>query len=187
MIEGKIGKRAVLQSDVVLRGVHVGDENRLEGARSFKDTGRVLASTRSGAAWESVGHAMACYDAALAYAKSRSQFGRQLAGFQLVQSNLSNMLAEVTAMQLMCFRLAQLQEAGTMTPPMASLAKMHNVQKAKHVCATARDILGGNGLLLDFHAARHLTDMDVVDTYEGTDSIQALIVGRDVTGLSAFA
>jgi glutaryl-CoA dehydrogenase len=186
VIEGKIGKRAVLQSDVVLQGVHVAETNRLVGARSFKDTGRVLAGTRGGAAWESVGHAIACYDAALAYAKSRSQFGRPIAGFQLVQSKLANMLAEVTAMQLMCFRLAQLQETGTMTPPMASLAKMHNVRKAKHVCATARDILGGNGLLLDFHVARHLTDMDVVDTYEGTDSMQSLIVGRDVTAVSAF-
>jgi glutaryl-CoA dehydrogenase len=186
VIEGKIGKRAILPSDVVIEGVQVAEENRLTGARSFKDAGRVLASTRGGAAWESVGHAIACYDAALAYAKERSQFGRPIAGFQLVQSKLANMLAEVTAMQLMCFRLAQLQEAGTMTPPMASLAKMHNVQKAKHVCATARDILGGNGLLLDFHVARHLTDMDIVDTYEGTDSIQSLIVGRDVTGISAF-
>jgi glutaryl-CoA dehydrogenase len=187
VITGKIGKRAIPQSDITLTSVHVPESHRLTGARSFKDAGRVLASTRGGAAWESVGHAMACYDAALAYAKQRAQFGRPIAGFQLVQSKLANMLADTTAMQLMCFRLAQLQEAGTMTPPMASLAKLHNVQRAKSVCATARDILGGNGLLLDFHVARHVTDMEIVDTYEGTDSIQSLIVGRDVTGVSAFS
>ena len=179
--------RAVWQPDVRLVDVRVPLENKLAGANTFKDAGRVLNMTRGGAAWECVGHAVACYDAALAYAKARTQFGRPIAAFQLVQSKLANMLAETTAMQLVCFRLAQLQEAGRMTGPMASLAKMHNVQKAKRVCATARDILGGNGLLLEYHVARHMTDMEVVDTYEGTDTIQALIVGRDVTGISAFA
>ena len=147
----------------------------------------MLTTTRGGAAWESVGHAMACYEAALVYAGEREQFGRPIAGFQLVQHKLANMLADVTAAQLMCLRLAQLQEEDRMTPAMASLAKMHNAQRAKAVCTAARDVLGGNGLLLDYHVARHMTDMEVVDTYEGTDSIQALIVGRDVTGLSAFA
>jgi glutaryl-CoA dehydrogenase len=187
LITGKIGKRAVWQPDVQLVDVRVPLENKLAGANTFKDAGRVLTATRGGAAWECVGHAVACYDAALAYAKARTQFGRPIAAFQLIQSKLANMLAETTAMQLVCFRLAQLQEAGRMSSPMASLAKMHNVQKAKRVCATARDILGGNGLLLDYHVARHMTDMEVVDTYEGTDTIQALIVGRDVTGMSAFA
>ena len=97
------------------------------------------------------------------------------------------MLADTTAMQLVCFRLAQLQEEDRMTGPMASLAKMHNVQRAKSVCSAARDIHGGNGLLLDYHVARHMTDMEIVDTYEGTDTIQSLLVGRDVTGISAFA
>jgi glutaryl-CoA dehydrogenase len=97
------------------------------------------------------------------------------------------MLAEITAMQLICSRMAQLQQQGTWTGPMASLAKMHNAQKARQVCAEARDILGGNGLLLENHVARHLTDMEVVSTYEGTDTIQSLIVGRDVTGISAFS
>jgi glutaryl-CoA dehydrogenase len=187
LITGKIGKRAVWQPDVRLVDVRVPLENKLAGAKTFRDAGRVLNATRGGAAWECVGHAVACYDAALAYAKARTQFGRPIAAFQLIQSKLANMLAETTAMQLVCFRLAQLQEAGRMSSPMASLAKMHNVQKAKRVCATARDILGGNGLLLDYHVARHMTDMEVVDTYEGTDTIQALIVGRDVTGISAFA
>jgi glutaryl-CoA dehydrogenase len=97
------------------------------------------------------------------------------------------MLAEVTTIQLMCFRMAQLQEQGKLTGPMASLAKMYTAQKARTICMEARDILGGNGLLLEYHVARHMTDMEVVHTYEGTDSIQSLIIGRDVTGLSAFA
>jgi len=106
--------------------------------------------------------------------------------FQLVQAKLATMLAETTAMQLFCFRLAQLQEAGVMSGPMASLAKLHNVRKAKLVCSEARDILGGNGLLLEYHVGRHLTDLEIVDTYEGTDTIQSLIVGREMTGISAF-
>jgi glutaryl-CoA dehydrogenase len=186
VITGKIGKRAVWQAEIALRDVRVPQGNKLAHANSFKDAARVLTRTRGGAAWECVGHAVACLEAAASYAKSRSQFGRPIAGFQLVQSKLATMVAETSAMQLFCFRLAELQEADEMTAPMASLAKLHNVRKAKLVCSEARDILGGNGLLLDYHIARHLTDMEIVDTYEGTDSIQSLIVGRDLTGISAF-
>ncbi len=187
LITGKMGKRAVWQPDVKLEGVFVPAENKLEGANSFKDVGRVLTATRGGAAWECIGHAVACYEAALQYAKERVQFGKPIAGFQIVQNRLSNMLAEITAMQLICFRMAQLQERGTSTGPMASLAKMYNSKKAKQVCSEARDIMGGNGVLLEYHVARHMTDMEIVHTYEGTDSIQSLIIGRDITGISAFA
>ncbi len=187
LITGKIGKRAVWQPDVVLHDVRVPLENRLEEARSFRDATRVLTATRGGAAWESLGHAIAAYEVALAYAKDRVQFGKPIASFQLVQYKLATMLAEITSMQLYCFRMAQLQEQGQFTGPMASLAKMNHAQKGRQVCLDARDILGGNGLLLEHHVARHLTDMEVVHTYEGTDSIQALIVGRDLTGISAFS
>jgi glutaryl-CoA dehydrogenase len=186
VIGGKIGKRAVWQAEIALQDVHVPSSARLENAHTFADAARVLSQTRGGAAWECVGHAMACLEAALRYATERTQFGQSIAGFQLVQGKLATMAAETTAMQLYAFRLAQLQEQGEMTGEMASLAKLHNVRKAKLVCATARDILGGNGLLLDHHVARHLTDMEIVDTYEGTDTIQSLIVGRDLTGISAF-
>ncbi|MGD9531726.1 MAG: acyl-CoA dehydrogenase family protein, partial [Pseudonocardia sp.] len=144
-------------------------------------------ATRGGAAWESLGHAMAAYEIALEYATRREQFGKPIAGFQLVQHKLAGMLAEVTSMQLYCFRMAQLQEEGRFTGPMASLAKLHHARAARQVCLDARDVLGGNGLLLENHVARHLTDMEVVHTYEGTDHIQALIVGRDVTGIAAFS
>jgi glutaryl-CoA dehydrogenase len=186
LITGKIGKRAVWQAEISLTDARIPLTNKLAGANTFKDAGRVLARTRGAAAWECVGHAVACLEAAILYATDRSQFGRPIAGFQLVQSKLATMTAETAAMQLFCFRLAELQQADEMTAPMASLAKLHNVRKAKLVCSEARDILGGNGLLLEYHVARHLTDMEIVDTYEGTDSIQSLIVGRDVTGISAF-
>ncbi len=186
LITGKMGKRAVWQPDIKLDSVRVPERNRLGRAESFKDVGKVLTATRGGAAWESVGHALACYEIALNYAKEREQFGKPIASFQIVQNKLANMLAEVTAMQLVCFRMAELQEAGQMTGPMASMAKMYTAQKAKHVCSEARDVLGGNGILIDYHVARHMTDMEIVHTYEGTDTIQSLIVGRDITGISAF-
>jgi glutaryl-CoA dehydrogenase len=187
VITGKIGKRAVWQAEIALSDVRIPLDHKLAHANSFDDATRVLNQTRGGAAWECVGHAMACMDVAVSYAKERCQFGQPIAGFQLVQAKLATMQAATTAMQLVCFRLAQLQETGTMTGPMASLAKLHNVRNAKLVCSEARDILGGNGLLLEHHVARHLTDLEVVDTYEGTDTIQSLIVGRDLTGVSAFS
>ncbi len=187
VITGKIGKRAILQPDITLNHLRVPAENRLAGCNSFKDVTRVLTSTRSGASWESLGHAMAAYETAVDYAKTRQQFGQPIGSFQLVQNKLANMLAELTAMQLICFRLAVLAENGRMTGPMASLAKMHTAQKARWICSEARDMLGGNGVLLENHVARHMTDMEVVSTYEGTDSIQSLLVGREITGISAFS
>jgi glutaryl-CoA dehydrogenase len=187
VIPGKIGKRAVWQAEIALSDVRIPVDHKLEHANTFDDATRVLNQTRGGAAWECVGHAMACMEAAVSYAKERCQFGRPIADFQLVQAKLATMQAATTAMQLVCFRLAELQESGDMTGAMASLAKLHNVRNAKLVCSEARDILGGNGLLLEYHVARHLTDLEVVDTYEGTDTIQSLIVGRDLTGVSAFS
>ena len=186
VIGGKMGKRAVWQAEITLSDVRVPAENKLADARTFEDATRVLDHTRGGAAWECVGHAMAGVEAAVAYAAERSQFGQPIAGFQLVQAKLATMVAETTAMQLICFQLARLQQQDAMTGPMASLAKLHNARKAKLVCSEARDIMGGNGLLLEHHVARHLTDLEIVETYEGTDSVQSLIVGRDLTGLSAF-
>jgi glutaryl-CoA dehydrogenase len=187
LITGKIGKRAVWQPDLTLRDVRVPLDNKLAESRSFRDATRVLTATRGSAAWESLGHAIAAYDIALDYAKTRIQFGRPIAGFQLVQHTLAGMLTEITAMQLYCFRMAQLQEQGRWTGQMASLAKLNHARKGRQICLDARDILGGNGLLLENHVARHLTDMEVVHTYEGTDNIQSLLIGRDITGISAIA
>lgn len=187
VITGKIGKRAIQQADIVIDNVRIPAENRLDNCDCFKDVTRVLAATRGGAAWEAVGHGMAAYEIAARYAVEREQFGRPIGSFQLVQNKLANMLSELTAMQLMCNRMAELGETGRLTGPMASMVKMSTAQKAKWICAEARDMLAGNGILLERHVARHMTDMDVVSTYEGTDSIQSLLVGRDITGISAFS
>ncbi|KAD3632986.1 acyl-CoA dehydrogenase [Arthrobacter yangruifuii] len=187
VITGKIGKRAVLQPDIRIENLRIPAENRLENCSSFKDVNKVLAATRGGVAWEALGHAVAAYEIAVAYAKDRVQFGRPIAGFQLVQNKLANMLAQLTAIKLTCFRLNELGEEGKMTGPMASMAKMFAARQGRWICSEARDIMGGNGLLLENHVARHLTDMEVVFTYEGTDSMQSLILGRHITGLSAFA
>jgi len=187
VITGKIGKRAIQQADIVIDNLRIPAENRLENCTSFKDVTTVLSATRGGAAWEAMGHGMAAYEIAARYALDREQFGRPIGSFQLVQNKLANMLSELTAMQLMCHRMAELAESGRLTGPMASMVKMATAQKAKWICAEARDMLAGNGILLDRHVARHMTDMDVVSTYEGTDSIQSLLVGRDITGISAFS
>ena len=187
VMTGKVSKRAVWQVDITLKGVRVPAENRLAKARTFKDTAKVLTATRSGVAWEAVGHAVAAYEIAFNYTRERVQFGKPLASFQIIQQKLASMLANVTTMQLLCYRLAQLQEQGKMTDAMASLAKMNNARLAREVVAEAREMLGGNGILLDYHIARHHADIEAVFTYEGTDTIQSLIVGRAITGQQAFA
>ncbi|MBA2476217.1 MAG: acyl-CoA dehydrogenase family protein [Actinobacteria bacterium] len=187
VMTGKASQRAVWQTDIVLTGVRVPAESRLPGCRGYRDVAHHLARTRYTVAWRALGHALAAYEAALAYALEREQFGRKLAGFQLVQDALVRMVAEITAMQLLCLRLSQLVEDGRLTAGMASLAKLNNAAKARAIVAQARDILGGNGILLEHHVARHQADLEAIYTFEGTDSIQSLIVGRELTGLSAFA
>jgi glutaryl-CoA dehydrogenase len=186
-ITGKTSNRALWQADIRLRGLRVPLENRLTGSRTFADTGRCLTKSRQTIAWEGLGHAIAAYEAALAYAKRRRQFSKPIAGFQLIQDKLSHMLSDITAMQLTCWRLAQLQSEGRVRIEHAALAKLSTASGARRVCAMARDILGGNGILLDHHVARHHADVEAVYTYEGTDTVQSLIVGRAITGLSAFA
>ena len=154
---------------------------------SFKDAGRVLVTTRSTCAWGALGHAVAAYDTALTYSKQRTQFGKPLCSFQIVQDRLVRMLAEVTSMQLYCMQLARLEEDGRLTDTIAGLAKLNNTRKARSVIADARDMLGGNGVLLENHVIRHMGDIEVIHTYEGTETMQTLIVGRDITGVGAFA
>ena len=187
VMSGKVAKRAVWQTDITLTDVHVPLENRLALSRSFKDTALVLTATRSGVAWEAIGHAVAAYEIALVYTKERIQFGKPLASFQIIQNKLAAMLANVTTMQLLCLRLSQLEAEGKMTAAMASLAKMNNARLAREVVADAREMLGGNGILLEYHIARHHADIEAVFTYEGTDTIQSLIVGRELTGMQAFS
>jgi glutaryl-CoA dehydrogenase len=186
VIEGKLSLRSVWQADITLDDVRVPAENRLPGARSFRDTTRVLATTRSTCAWAALGHATAAYDAALRYALQRRQFGEPLASFQIIQHRLASMLADLTAMQLYCLQIGRLAEAGRLTPTVAGLAKMHNTRKARMIAADARDMLGGNGILLDYQVMRHMVDLEAIHTFEGTETMQTLIVGREITGIGAF-
>jgi glutaryl-CoA dehydrogenase len=185
-IVGKAANRAVWQAQIELDGVRVDADARLALSRTWEDTNTVLAKSRQTVAWEALGHAVAAYEAAVTYALRRHQFGRPLARFQLVQDKLSHMLADITGMQTMCTRMSQLQADGRADLPHAALAKLATASGARRVCGMARDVLGGNGILLDHHVARHHADIEAVYTYEGTDSVQSLIVGRAITGISAF-
>ena len=185
-IVGKAANRGVWQAEIRLDAVRVSADARLAKARTWDDANYVLAKSRQTVAWEAVGHAIAAYEAALTYALRRQQFGRVLARFQLIQDKLSHMLSDITGMQLMCTRMSQLQAEGRVSIEHAALAKLNTGDAARRVCAMARDILGGNGILLDHHVARHHADIEAVYTYEGTDSIQSLIVGRAITGINAF-
>jgi glutaryl-CoA dehydrogenase len=145
VIEGKGSLRAIWQAQIELHDVRVRAENALPGARTFKDTARVLAGTRSTCAWAALGHAVAAYDTALTYAKRREQFGRPLCSFQIVQERLVRMLADVTAMQLYCLQLGRLAERDQLSDTIAGLAKLNNTRKARQICAEARDMLGATG------------------------------------------
>ena len=186
-MEGKGSLRAVWQAEITLTDVRIPEANRLPGAQTFKDAGRVLAGTRNAVAWAALGHATAAYEIATQYCAERTQFAKPLVSFQIVQDKLVKMLAEVCSMQLYCLRLGRLIEEGRLTDTIAALAKMNNTRKAREVIAVARDLLGGNGILLDFHVMRHMADIEALHTYEGTETIQTLIVGRDITGVGAFA
>jgi glutaryl-CoA dehydrogenase len=186
-MEGKGSLRSVWQAEIELTDVQVDEVDRLPGANTFKDTGRVLAGTRNAVAWGALGHATAAYEIAAQYCGERTQFGKPLVSFQIVQDKLVKMLAEVCSMQLYCLRLGRLIEEGKLTDTIAAIAKMNNTRKARQVVSEARDLLGGNGILLDFHVIRHMADIEALHTYEGTETIQTLIVGRDITGVGAFA
>lgn len=186
-IEGKMSLRAIWQAHITLNGVVVPESAKLPGARSFSDTARVLAATRLGVAWGALGNATAVYETAVHYARQRVQFGRPIAASQAVQERLTEMLSELTALQTMLFRFTALDEAGTLPATSASLAKYTATRTARKLAAIARDILGGNGILLANRAGRHFADVEALHTYEGTETVQGLIVGREITGFSAFA
>lgn len=185
-IGGKLALRAIWQAHIRLRDVFVPEENVLPQARSFKDTSRILLATRLGVAWSAVGHATACYETAVHYARQRTQFGRTLAQTQIVQERLARMCSELATMQLLALQMTRRDDAGTLTPEQASLAKYTCTRTARSIAANARDLLGGNGILLGNRVARHFADIEAIHTYEGTETMQALIIGRAITGVSAF-
>jgi glutaryl-CoA dehydrogenase len=185
-MEGKMALRVVQNAVISLDDCRVAESNRLAQARSFKDTAAVLRMTRAGVAWQAVGCAMGAYELALDYAMRREQFGQPIAGFQLVQDLLVRMLANVTSAQCMALRLAQLQDAGRMTDEQASLAKAFCTVRARETAGLARELLGGNGILLEHHVGRFVADAEAIYSYEGTREMNTLIVGRAITGIGAF-
>jgi glutaryl-CoA dehydrogenase len=185
-IENKIALRTVQNADIKLVDVRVPDADRLENANSFKDTAKVLRATRSGVAWEAVGVMMAAYEIALAYAKEREQFGKPIASFQLVQDLLVRMAGNVTASLGMCVRLAQLQDDGSYRDEHSALAKAYCTTRMREVAGWSRELLAGNGIVLDYDIGRFVADAEALYSYEGTREINTLIVGRAVTGQSAF-
>ena len=187
VITGKGALRAIHQAEITLTDVRVGDDARLPGVSTFKDAARVLVATRVNVGWSALGHATAMFEAALAYARQREQFGKPLGAHQMVQERLAQMLDEVTAMQTRCVAVARLQAAGRLRDEQASLLKYACTRGARRVAQIARDMLGGNGILLEHRVMRHFADVEALHTYEGTESVQALILGRDLTGMSAFA
>jgi len=186
IMEGKIGKRSVMNARIHLENVRVPAENRLAYVSSFKDTAMVLGAGRYGVSWEAAGVATAAYEYALDFATKREQFGKPIASFQLIQQKLVEMATEVTLMRGMCFQLAKLMEQGQLNEGILSMAKYNNARKARYVTQLARETLGGVGLLIENHIARLMMDAEVIYTYEGTNEINMLLVGRTLTGINAI-
>jgi glutaryl-CoA dehydrogenase len=185
-IENKIALRIVQNADITLTDCRVPESDRLQNANSFKDTAVVLRQTRSGVAWQAVGVMLAAYEIALAYAREREQFGRPIGKFQLVQDLLVRMVGNVTGCLGMAVRLAQLQDAGQYRDEHSALAKAYCTTRMREVVGWARELLAGNGIVLDYDIGRFVADSEALYSYEGTREINTLIVGRAVTGLSAF-
>lgn len=185
-IWGKVGKRAVLNADIGLDNVYVPKENKLAYVQRFRDMARVLGAGRYGVAWEAAGVAAGAFELALKYTKEREQFGRPIAGFQLIQQKLVEMATEVTLMQTLCLQLSHLISRGQLSEGMASMAKYNNARKARYVTQLARECLGGNGMVIDEHIPRLMLDAEAMYTYEGTNEINLLLAGRELTGLNAI-
>jgi len=184
--QGKLSLLASDTSELSLQEVHVPDEALLPGSGGLKSPLMCLTQARYGIAWGAVGAAMACYDEALRYAQARVQFDGPIAGKQIQQVRLVEMLTEITKAQLLCVQLGRLKDAGKLRPQQVSLAKRNNVNMATEVAREARRLLGANGILVEYQAMRHMANLESVYTYEGTDDIHALIVGQDITGYGAF-
>jgi glutaryl-CoA dehydrogenase len=185
-IYGKFSMRASITSELVFEDVRLTPHNHLPNARGLRSPLGCLTQARYGIAWGAIGAARTCYQCALDYTKSRKQFSRPLAGYQMVQRKLVDMLTEITKAQLVCLRLGQMKDGGTMRPEHVSFAKRNNVNAALDIARAARDMLGANGIVNEYPVIRHMLNLETVNTYEGTFDVQTLILGRDITGESAF-
>jgi glutaryl-CoA dehydrogenase len=185
-IQNKMALRVVQNALITLDNCRVPEENRLQGALTFRDTARVLRMTRAFVAWEAVGCAMGAYENALAYAQTREQFGKPIAKFQLIQDLLVKMLGNITASLCMVVRLSELQDGGKLKDEHASLAKAFCTVKMRETVGFARELLGANGILLDHQIGRFVADAEAIYSYEGTREMNTLIVGKAITGFGAF-
>ncbi|MER7403442.1 acyl-CoA dehydrogenase family protein [Streptomyces sp. NPDC000070] len=185
-IEGKTAFRIVENAEITLTGVRVPEANRLQNINSFRDVAEILRATRSGVAWQALGVMAGAYELALDYARERRQFGRPIGGFQLVQDLLVKSLGDITASWGMLVQLARLQDAGVFRDEHSALAKAFVTARMREVVARSREIFGGNGILLDHDIARFFADAEAIYSFEGTREMNTLIVGKAITGQSAF-
>jgi glutaryl-CoA dehydrogenase len=186
-ITGKHALRASLQSELILEGCRVPASAQLPGAEGLRGPFTCLNEARFGIAWGVVGAARSCYEAALGRALDREQFGRPLAGFQLVQEKLADMMAAVAQGELLALHIGRLKDDGRLAPEQVSIGKRENVRRAQAVARLARDVLGGDGITGAFPVMRHMANLEAVATYEGTDDVHTLILGHAITGIRAFA
>ncbi len=186
-IHGKWSLRASITSELILEDCEVGEDAILPDVAGLRGPLSCLTQARFGIAFGAVGAMMACYDEALNYAKDRVQFTKPIAGYQLVQNKLTQMVSEITKAQLLCLRLGRIKDAGKLRPQQVSLAKRNNVYWAREIARDARDILGANGVTDEYQCGRHMLNLESVYTYEGTHDIHTLVIGQDITGIPAFA
>jgi len=184
--KGKFSLRASVTSELILEDCRVPAENVLPKSKGLQSPLSCLNQARYGIAWGALGAAMACYDEAVTYAKTRIQFDKPIASFQLIQENLAYMLTEITKGQTLCLQLGRLKDAGKVTPQQVSLAKRNNVYHALQIARTARDILGASGITDEYQCGRHMCNLESVYTYEGTHNIHTLILGEWITGIPAY-
>jgi glutaryl-CoA dehydrogenase len=185
-IDDKFSLRASVTSELFFEDCEVGPDAVLPNVSGMRGPLSCLSQARYGICFGAIGAAMSCYDTALQYAKDRKQFSRPIAGYQLVQAKLVEMLSEITKAQLLALRLGRLKESGKLRPAQVSLAKRNNVSMALEIARVARDVLGANGIMYEYPVGRHMMNLETVFTYEGTHDIHTLIVGQDITGLAAF-
>jgi glutaryl-CoA dehydrogenase len=184
--KGKISLRASDTSELVFQDVRLPADAILPKSGGLKSPLMCLTQARYGIAWGAIGAAMACFEEATSYARNRVMFGRPIGGFQLQQERLADMLTEIVKGQLLALHLGRLKDAGTFTPQQVSLAKRNNVSIATDIAREARRLLGANGILAEYAAMRHMTNLESVYTYEGTHDIHTLVLGQAITGMSAF-
>lgn len=185
-IQGKVSLRAIPQALITLTDCRIPAENQLPKAKTFRDTASVLTATRLSVGWMALGNAIACYEIAREHAATRVQFGRPLAANQMIQQRLSDMLGKLTHMMLLMRRVTDLEVKGELSQQQASMAKVQCTRGSREIALNARDMLGGSGILLENHVMRHLVDNEAIHTYEGTDTVQSLIIGKKITGIGAY-